>query len=114
MQTHKTPLSKKNIAESNTRYYLLLLLIFIIFAAIGLVYHEMWRDELEAWLISKDSSSISNLLENIKYIGHPPLWYLWLHLISKFVKYPWIMQLFHLLISVTFIYLFLQCFCLDS
>ena len=107
MQTHKTPLSKKNIAESNTRYYLLLLLIFIIFAAIGLVYHEMWRDELEAWLISKDSSSISNLLEKVKYTGHPSLWYLCLYLISQFVKYPWGMQLFHLLISVTFIYLFI-------
>lgn len=108
MQTNNTSRYRlKNIAEDNLNYYLLLLLGFMILGAIGLAHHEMWRDESEAWLIAKDSSSISALLENLKYTGHPPLWYFCLHIISKFVQHPWVMQLFHLLISVTFVYIFI-------
>lgn len=97
----------KNIAEDDLNYYLLLLLTFIILGAIGLAHHEMWRDELEAWLIAKDSSSISALLENLKYTGHPPLWYFLLHIISRFVRHPWVMQLLHLAISITFVFIFI-------
>lgn len=97
----------KNIAEDDLNYYLLLLLTFIILGAIGLAHHEMWRDESEAWLIAKDSGSIFALLENLKYTGHPPLWYFLLHIISRFVRHPWVMQLLHLAISVTFIFIFI-------
>lgn len=97
----------KNIAEDDLNYYLLLLLAFIILGAIGLAHHEMWRDESEAWLIAKDSDSISALLENLKYTGHPPLWYFLLRIISRFVRHPWVMQLLHLAISVTFIFIFI-------
>jgi hypothetical protein len=37
--------------------------------------HEMWRDELQAWLIAKASSSPGDLLHNTRFEGHPVLWY---------------------------------------
>lgn len=108
METNNTSrFGLKKIAEDYRNYYLLLLLIFIILGAIGITYHEMWRDELEAWLIARDSNSIFALLENIKYTGHPPLWYFCLYIITRFIQSPWAMQLFHLLVAVTFVYIFI-------
>ncbi|MDJ0592529.1 MAG: hypothetical protein QNJ72_21475 [Pleurocapsa sp. MO_226.B13] len=101
------PKKDPKITKSDTRFYLLLLIIFATLAAIAIIHHEMWRDELEAWLIASNSSSVVSLLENIEYTGHPGLWYLCLYIINKFWQHPWAMQLFHLLIAITFVYIFL-------
>jgi hypothetical protein len=37
--------------------------------------HEMWRDELQAWLIARASSTPADLLHNTRFEGHPVLWY---------------------------------------
>jgi hypothetical protein len=42
----------------------------------GLAAHAMWRDELQAWLIVRDASSLGQLLHNLSYEGHPIGWYL--------------------------------------
>ena len=96
----------KKIKQIN--YDLLLFILFFVLCAMGILKHEMWRDELEAWLIAKDSISISELLRNIKYTGHPALWYLCLHLLSKITSDPIIMQLFHLVIAAGVIFVFLH------
>lgn len=88
-------------------YNLLLFILFFILCAIGISKHEMWRDELEAWLIARDSISISELLENLKYTGHPALWYLCLYLLSKITHNPVIMQLFQLTIAAVIVYVFI-------
>jgi hypothetical protein len=44
----------------------------------------MWLDELQAWLIARDSSSVIDLFKNLKYEGHPGLWHICLYLISRF------------------------------
>ena len=95
----------RNIVENY--FNLLTLLTFIFITTIGIVNHEMWRDELEAWLIARDSASISELLENIKYTGHPALWYLCLYFLAKITPDPSIMQLFHLVVATGVIYIFL-------
>ena len=38
--------------------------------------HTFWRDETEVWLIARASGTVRELLHNIRYEGHPPLWYL--------------------------------------
>jgi len=40
----------------------------------------MWRDELQAWLIVRDSHSAGQLLHALHYEGHPLLWYLILYI----------------------------------
>lgn len=57
-------------------------LIYLIFNGILLFHHEMWRDEVNVWLMGRDLSVIE-LFREIKYQGHPCLWYL---LIMPFAK----------------------------
>ena len=71
--------------------------------------HEMWRDELQAWRIATGSSSLSELLENTRYEGHPLLWYLCLYGLSRMSRDPVVMQLFHLSIGVTTVFIICRC-----
>lgn len=81
---------------------------FFVFGFIGIIHHEMWRDEFQAWLLARDSSSIPDLIENSRHEGHPILWHLCLYLISSFTHNPLFMQIFHLLIATGVIILFVK------
>jgi hypothetical protein len=82
--------------------------IFFIFCLIGILNHAMWRDELNVWLITRDSESIAELFYNINYEGHPPLWYFCLSFLNLFTNNPVIMQIFHLFLATGSIYLFIN------
>jgi hypothetical protein len=76
--------------------------IFAVFVAVvgfTMLRHEMWRDELQAWMIARASHSIPNLLDNIRYEGHPALWYLLLLPLAHLGRGPWVMQLAQLAIA---------------
>lgn len=81
--------------------------LFFTFSLIGLLDHSMWRDELNVWTIVRDSSSPLELFQNIKYEGHPALWYLCLSFLHYFTDNPIAMQLFHLAIAIGIITIFL-------
>jgi hypothetical protein len=85
-----------------------LVLSFFVLSFIGILNHEMWRDETQAWLIAKDASTLTDLYENLKFEGHPGLWHLCLFLITKFTHNPFAMQFFHILISTAIVYLFVK------
>ncbi len=65
--------------------------------ALGLVMasHEMWRDELQAWLLARDSSSLADLWRNTRYEGHPLLWHLCLWALARFGAPVAAMQVLH-------------------
>lgn len=46
-------------------------------------YHELWKDEWQAWFVAKDKG-IGELLSFLYYEGHPALWYLYLKAFSLF------------------------------
>lgn len=71
----------------------------------ALVHHEMWRDEIEAWLIARDSRSVPELLAVLKNEGHPALWYLLLMPLTRLSRSPEIMQGLHLTIATAMVYL---------
>lgn len=73
--------------------------LFVLLAVFGLFNHEIWRDEWQAWLIARDSQSLTDLFINLRYEGHPALWHLLLFPLSKITANPWPMQVLHLLIS---------------
>ena len=79
---------------------------FCVIALIGLLNHEMWRDEHQAWLVARDANSLPALLENMKYEGNPALWHFFLFLITRFTHDPIFLQVFHLLIATSFIFIF--------
>lgn len=70
--------------------------IFAFLGLIGILNHSMWRDEINPWLIVRDSESFTDLLANIHYEGHPVLWYFSLALLRRIADTPVMMQLFHL------------------
>ncbi|MDM9382083.1 hypothetical protein QUB80_15380 [Chlorogloeopsis sp. ULAP01] len=94
--------------KSQTNFTILLVSIFFILSFIGLFHHEMWRDELQAWLIARDSSSLIDVYNNLKYEGHPGLWHSLLYIITRFTNNPIGMQFLHLLIATLVIYIFVQ------
>src|SRR4051812_25130262 len=77
----------------------LVLLAFVVVVGIAMWRHEMWRDELQAWMIARASHSVPNLLDNIRYEGHPALWYLLLLPLTKISGSPWVMQVAQLAIA---------------
>lgn len=73
---------KKYFSKKEDYIGLIIFLIYLIFNGVLLFRHEMWRDEVNVWLMGRDLSVIQ-LFQEIKYQGHPCLWYL---LIMPFAK----------------------------
>ena len=102
-------LSDKKIMENRSKHYALgLTCLFLAIGAFTANHHEMWRDEIQAWLLARDSTSVFNLFANLKYEGHPGLWHLCLMPLSRITHSPVIMQMFHLLITGTTVYIFVR------
>ena len=57
-------------------------LLWLLGNGILLILHEPWRDEANVWLIARELSPLQ-LFREIKYQGHPCLWYL---LLMPFAK----------------------------
>ena len=79
---------------------------FFVIALLGMLSHEMWRDEHQAWLVARDANSLSQLLDNMNYEGNPALWHFFLYWITRITHDPIYMQAFHLLIATSFIFIF--------
>ena len=56
--------------------------VYLLFNGILLAGHELWRDEANVWLIARELSPLQ-LFREIRYQGHPCLWYL---LVMPFAK----------------------------
>ena len=94
--------------KKDKHYALGLTFLFLAVGAFTASHHEMWRDEIQAWLLARDSTSIFNLFANLKYEGHPGLWHLCLMPLTRITHSPVIMQMFHLLITGGTVYLFVR------
>jgi hypothetical protein len=65
-----------------------------------IVDHVPWRDELQAYLLVRDSHGLGGLFANLHYEGHPSLWYLCLGLVEAFVRSPWALKLAQVAIAL--------------
>lgn len=64
----------------------LLALVFAVYCAAtiaGAARHEAWWDEAQAWLIARDAPIGHLFTHEVRYEGHPPLWYLILAVPAK-------------------------------
>jgi hypothetical protein len=86
----------------------ILLTCFALLATVGILHHAMWRDELQAWLVAVDSRSLGELFNNLRLETHPWMWHLLLYCPSRFTANPMAMQLLHLGLAVTTIWVFLR------
>jgi hypothetical protein len=83
-------------------------ILFCIMSVLGILKHEMWRDELQAWMVARDAGSFPQLLQNVKYEGNPALWHTLLFVLTRFTHAPWIMQVLNLVISFSLVFIFLH------
>ena len=84
------------------------ILLYLSVTGLNLATHEMWRDELQAWLIARGSNTICELFLNFRYEPHPALWFLLLYPLSKITHNAVAMQLLHLAIATGTAYIFLK------
>ena len=82
--------------------------LFAVASATGLATHEMWRDELQQWMIALDADSLKSLLANVRYEGTPPVWHFFLFGLSRLTTNPASMQMVQFLASVSACYLILR------
>ena len=78
-----------------------ILIIYAALVSVALYRHAMWRDEMQAWLIARDSASLTDLMSNLRYEGHPALWYVLLWPLAHLSADPTLMQGLHGAIAVS-------------
>jgi hypothetical protein len=80
-------------------FALLAMAAFAVLLGVLLGRHEMWRDELQAWMLARDSSSLADLWRNTRFEGHPLLWHLLLLGPAHVFASPGAMQVLHWLVA---------------
>ncbi|HUI06107.1 MAG TPA: hypothetical protein VL486_03800 [Verrucomicrobiae bacterium] len=78
---------------------------FLVVAALGALHHEMWRDELHAWLVARDSASLWNVFQVTRYEAHFVLWRVLLFGITRCTHNLLALQSFNLLLATTTIWI---------
>ena len=77
----------------------LLLGLYLAMLTAGLMRHELWRDEAQAWLITRESATLGGLLDWLVVEGHPAAWYLLLWVPARLTSDPAAMQAVHALVA---------------
>jgi hypothetical protein len=85
----------------------LVFVVYLVIAAFTMSHHELWGDELHSWNLAKGSNSFWELMQNRRYEGHPPVWYIILWGITRFTHNPECMQWVHFCIAALVVYLIL-------
>ncbi len=67
--------------------------------AFVLWHHELWRDEVQAWMFARDSADPLDLFRNMEYEASPMLWHLLLMPVTRLTSSPAGMQVLHLAIA---------------
>ena len=101
-------LNKEAIFNSIKNNWLthIVFLVYIILISVTILHHEPWADEAQAWLLARDSSPFDLLFKDLRYEGHPPLWYLILIIPSKILPYRTI-SVISAIIAVSGVYILL-------
>lgn len=61
--------------NKNNKANIFIMAVYIILTFTFIFFHEQWRDEAQAWLISRDLS-FTGIISQLKYEGHFLIWYL--------------------------------------
>ncbi len=60
--------------QINKTFSIILLLIYLSITLISVFHHEIWRDEAQVWLVSRDLNFLG-IIDHVRNEGHPLLWY---------------------------------------
>ena len=101
-------MGKRKAAGEAPRFALLVTGAYGLALAVLLAHHELWADEIQAWLLARDSGGVPELLANLRYEGHPPLWHLLLMPLTRMTNDPSAMQALHWAIAVSAVYVIVR------
>lgn len=87
-------------------FAIVITLLFLLVTIPVMLHHEMWRDEMQAWLLARDSVSMRALFHALHYEGHPSLWYLILRPFARAVRDPRWMQPLAVALSACSVFVF--------
>ncbi len=88
-----------NLAFKKQLPFIIPTALFFLLSFVGILHHEMWRDEYQARLITLNSHSLSEIFHNIRYEGHPVLWFLLLYVLKFISTSEFAMQILHIIIA---------------
>jgi hypothetical protein len=103
------PRSAQPLEQSRTDF-LFAIIVTVAYALVTgafMVHHVMWRDEWHYWMVAREATSLFDLWHNTRTNGHPGLWPLMLFTLSRFSRNPALMQVLHLILAVTGVFIFL-------
>ena len=83
----------------------LVLITYLIYTTYFLLEHVMWRDELHAWLIARESSNLNELINNSKYEGRFPLYHLIILPLTKLSINPESIKILTLVFTCLFLFI---------
>jgi len=86
--------------EHDWAWKLAIIVVFAVTLGLLMTRHEMWRDELQAWMLARDSGSLTDLWRNTRWEGHPLLWHALLMPLAHLFHHPVSMQILHWVIAV--------------
>lgn len=82
--------------------------LYLLLAICGIINHELWLDEAQRILLARDSNSLSQLIYNARYEGHPLLWNFILYFLTSVSTHVLLVQIVHILISSTCVFIILR------
>ncbi len=86
-------------------------IVFILALVVSISHHEIWRDEIQAWLIARESESLLSLLRNMDYEGHPPLWYVVIWLFESLISSIHVLQIANIAFAAAAVWYLLRLEC---
>lgn len=64
-----------SIKKKQKLIYAAVAFVYALITLIGVINHEIWYDEAQAWCVARDND-IFGIVNHLKFEGHPILWYL--------------------------------------
>lgn len=100
---HKAPWFKQQ-----PLLFLGICILYLVLQTIGVLHHEWWLDEAQHFLLAKNSSTLSELVYQARYEGHPLLWNVLLYALTRLSDQILYAQILHVLIAFASVFLILN------
>jgi hypothetical protein len=107
--SHKSKSRDSTRLTDSPKLQLALLAVYLAFGIVGLLHHEMRRDEVYPLLLAKTRGFVRELFANVREDSpHGPIWHLILWVVTRFTHNPLAEQIVHLILAVSAVWLFLR------
>lgn len=75
------------VFKNNKVFITVVFSLFLIICSVSIWNHEMWRDEMEVWTAT-NNSSLQHILHSTRASGHPAFWYLVVKAVQQITPSP--------------------------